>query len=226
MNETSPQSGQEPALQSLAEDYRQAAGEAPDIRRRVEDVTRRALQDRRLHMADIAELARAFTAGMELGLKARGGSLRSAVAEAAAGFAAAARVTAENLQLALQDTRARAKDFNEDELKASLRRLVRHEQALMKAAAEAAGKSGALLKEEWELLALHLSRTGDDVGGRVRENVQNLASSLRREAKELGAQAGAAGREVGARVSEAAGGAFDAVSEKLRSKAEELRRPS
>lgn len=225
MNEANSQAGQENALQSLAEDYRQAAGEAVDLKSRVEGITRRALEDRRLRLADMAELARAFTGGMELGLKERGAPLRAALGEAASGFREAARLAAENVQLALQDTRTRAKEFNEDELKGSLKRLLRHEQALLKAVADAAGKSGALLKEEWELLALHLSRTGDDAGGRFTESAQNLGNALRREAKALGGQVGAAGREAGARASEAAGGAFAALSEKLQNKAKDLRRP-
>ena len=215
---------QEAALDALAEDYRQAADEAVDLKSRVEHITRRALEDRRLRLADMTELARAFTGGMDLGLKARGGSVRAALGEAVAGFRGAARLAAENLQLALQDTRTRAQEFNEDELKGSLKRLLRHEQALLRAAADAAGKSGALLKEEWGLVALHLSRTGDDAGGRLKESVQQLGDALRREARELGSQVGAAGREAGARASEAAGGAFAAVSEKLQNKAKELRR--
>ena len=225
MNESHPQAGQESALQSLAEDYRQAAGEAVDLKARVEGITRRALEDRRLRLADMAELARAFTAGVDLGLKARGGSVRTAMSEAAAGFGEAARVAAGNLKLALQDTRTRASEFNQDELQGSLKRLLRHEQALLRAVADAASKSSALLKEEWELLALHLSRTGDDTGGRLKEGVQNLGNALRREAREMGIQVSAAGREVGARASEAAGGALAAVSEKLHSKAKDLRRP-
>ncbi len=225
MNEVHPQAGEESALQSLAEDYRQAADEAVDLKARVESITRRALEDRRLRLADMAELARAFTSGVDLGLKARGGSVRTAMREAAAGFGEAARVAAGNLKLALQDTRTRAREFNEDELQGSLKRLLRHEQALLRAVADTAGKSGALLKEEWELLALHLSRTGDDAGGRLKESVQNLGNALRREAREVGVQVGAAGREAGARASEAAGGAFAAVSEKLHNKTKELRRP-
>ncbi len=219
-----PHNQQETALDALAEDYRQAADEAVDLKNRVEGITRRALEDRRLRLADMAELARAFTGGMDLGLKARGGSVRAALGEAVAGFRDAARMAAENMQLALQDTRTRAREFNQDELKSSLRRLLRHEQALLRAAADAAGKSGALLKEEWDVVTLHLSRTGGDAGGRLKESVHQLSDALRREARELGTQVGAAGREAGARVSEAAGGAFAAVSEKLRHKAKDLRR--
>ena len=222
MDETRNQ--QETALDALAEDYRQAADEAVDLKSRVEHITRRALEDRRLRLADMTELARAFTGGMDLGLKARSGPVRAALGEAVAGFRSAARLAAESLQLALQDTRARAQEFNEDELKGSFKRLLRHEQALLRAAADAAGKSGALLKEEWELVAQHLSRTGDDAGGRLKESVQQLGNALRREARELGSQVGAAGREAGARASEAAGGALAAVSERLQNKAKELRR--
>lgn len=200
-----------------------AAASAPDLRERVRDLTARVLHERRMALNDIRELVAAISSGVGGGLSARGGEMKDGLKQAVAGLDEAVGSAAQAASYTLREAVTQGKAFKDNELKASLEQLRDLEAQIVDALKQTASQSRGKLQEELGYLSDHLKRTGTRTGEQVREALQQMASGVK-----ASSAAGRAGLSESAgtaaeRLSQAASGMLDALSDSLKRQSERLR---
>jgi hypothetical protein len=196
---------------------------APDLQERVRQLTSKALQDRKLSVAEIREILAAITEGVGSGLSGRAGELRTGLRQAVSGLDEAVGSAAEAVTLTLREAASQGRAFKEGEMKDSLERLKDLEGQLLDSLKDAAQKSTGKLKEEWAAMAEHLKTTGTDTGTRVRGALETLVNGVNASTR-----AGQAGIQdvVGTaseRLSQVASGVLAALSESIKRRSERMR---
>ncbi len=197
-----------------------AASQGENIRDRARQITLDALKDGKLSLEEIRNIGQAITEGVSLGLTGRGGELKSGLKEAVNGMDEAIGQAAQRVSMTFREAIERGKDFNEMELKSSIERMRDLERDFVESLKDVAGKSGGKLKEELTEISGHLGRTGTDTGGRVKESLSALYTTLNAQAGSTSSTLQDAARTTAARLADLASGVLAGFSEAMKHKSE------
>lgn len=197
-----------------------AASQGGNLRDRARQITLDALKDGKLSLEEIRNIGQAITEGVSLGLAGRGGELKSGLKEAVNGMDEAIGQAAQRVSMTFREAIERGKDFNEVELKSSIERMRDLERDFVESLKDVAGKSGGKLKEELTEISGHLGRTGTDTGGRVKESLGALYTTLNAQAGSTSSTLQDAARTTAARLADLASGVLAGFSEAMKHKSE------
>jgi gas vesicle protein len=197
-----------------------AASEGGNLRDRARQITLDALKDGKLSLEEIRNIGQAITEGVSLGLAGRGGELKSGLKEAVNGMDEAIGQAAQRVSMTFREAIERGKDFNEMELKSSIERMRDLERDFVESLKDVAGKSGGKLREELTEISGHLGRTGTDTGGRVKESLSALYTTLNAQAGSTSSTLQDAARTTAARLADLASGVLAGFSEAMKHKPE------
>lgn len=199
-------------LKSAAADSMAGGG---DIRARVRDLTLAAIQARRLDFDGMREVMRDMAEGVTVGADKRGAEMKEALGEAFKGLDEAFTKSAHATQLAMQDLAARARDFNDTELRGALEGLKRMEGDLLSAMGSAAERVGGRVRSETQDILAHATRTGTDTGAIVARTMAEFSQRMAGVASEGTREGIEAARLMSERMAHAASGFLAAMSETL-----------
>jgi len=197
-----------------------AASQGGNLRDRARQITLDALKDGKLSLEEIRNIGQAITEGVSLGLAGRGGELKSGLKEAVNGMDEAIGQAAQRVSMTFREAIERGKDFNEMELKSSIERMRDLERDFVESLKDVAGKSGGKIKEELTEISGHLGRTGTDTGGRVKESLGALYTTLNAQAGSTSSSLQDAARTTAARLADLASGVLAGFSEAIKHKPE------
>lgn len=197
-----------------------AASQGGNLRDRARQITLDALKDGKLSLEEIRNIGQAITEGVSLGLAGRGGELKSGLKEAVNGMDEAIGQAAQRVSMTFREAIERGKDFNEMELKSSIERMRDLERDFVESLKDVAGKSSGKLKEELTEISGHLGRTGTDTGGRVKESLGALYTTLNAQAGSTSSSLQDAARTTAARLADLASGVLAGFSEAMKHKPE------
>jgi gas vesicle protein len=197
-----------------------AASQGGNLRDRARQITLDALKDGKLSLEEIRNIGQAITEGVSLGLAGRGGELKSGLKEAVNGMDEAIGQAAQRVSMTFREAIERGKDFNEMELKSSIERMRDLERDFVESLKDVAGKSSGKLKEELTEISGHLGRTGTDTGGRVKESLGALYTTLNAQAGSTSSSLQDAARTTAARLADLASGVLAGFSEAIKHKPE------
>ncbi len=198
-----------------------AASQGDNLRDRAKQITLDALKDGKLSLEEIRNIGQAITEGVSLGLAGRGDELKSGLKEAISGMDEAIGQAAQRVSMTFREAIERGKDFNEMELKSSIERMRDLERDFVESLKDVAGKSGGKLKEELTEISGHLGRTGTDTGGRVKDSLGALYTSLNAQAGSTSSTLKDAAKTTAARLADLASGVLAGLSEAMKHKPEE-----
>ena len=198
-----------------------AASQGENLRDRAKQITLDALKDGKLSLEEIRNIGQAITEGVSLGLADRGSELKSGLKEAVSGMDEAIGQAAQRISMTFREAIERGKDFNEMELKSSIERMRDLERDFVESLKDVAGKSGGKLKEELTEISGHLGRTGTDTGGRVKDSLGALYTSLNAQAGSTSSTLKDAAKTTAARLADLASGVLAGLSEAMKHKPEE-----
>lgn len=200
------------------EELRKALKEDSHIREKVRDLTLSALQNHRLELAEIKEVVRMVGEGISLEAESRGGEMKGALREAAAGMDDALRKAAEATNLALQQLTSQAKDFSDQELKQSLETLKSLESEFLSALGKVAESATGKAKNELAEIVSHMRHAGTDTGAQVQATLEAFGNRVAGTAHEGKASATQVAHDLSLRLTALAGGILAGMAEKLRGK--------
>jgi len=189
-----------------------------NIRARVRDVTLDALKTRKLNPPEISSLIRAVTEGVSLGLGKRTGEIKNALSEAMAGLDEALMKSAEATHLALRQLTSQGKDFTEHELKDALENLKKLEGEFLSTVNLVADASSGKVKQEMKDLVSHVRRTGTDSGAKAAEALSEFGGRVKVSLSEGATVGKEAAREVSARLALVASGILSGLADALHEK--------
>ncbi len=198
-----------------------AASQGGNLRDRAKQITLDALKDGKLSLEEIRNIGQAITEGVSLELAGRGDELKSGLKEAISGMDEAIGQAAQRVSMTFREAIERGKDFNEMELKSSIERMRDLERDFVESLKDVAGKSGGKLKEELTEISGHLGRTGTDTGGRVKDSLGALYTSLNAQAGSTSSTLKDAAKTTAARLADLASGVLAGLSEAMKHKPEE-----
>lgn len=204
--------------EELKRELESAATSGANLRERARQLTRDALKDGKLSLEDIRRIGESITEGVSLGLSGKGAELKAGLQEAIKGMDEAIGQAVQRLAMTFREAIDRGRDFNEQELKASIERMRDLEKDFVQSLKDVAGKSGGMLKEELTEISGHLTRAGTDTGQRVRESLSALNSSLSAHATSTGSSVREAATTTAARLAELASGVLAGLSEVMKGK--------
>lgn len=205
---------------NVKQEAESAATHGENLRDRAKQITLEALRDGKLSLEEIRSIGQAISEGVSLGLAERGSDLKSGLKEAVSGMDEAIGQAAQRVSMTFREAIERGKDFNEAELKSSIERMRDLERDFLESLKDVAGKSSGKLKEELTEISGHLGRTGTDTGGRVRESLGALYSSLSSQAGTTTSSLKDAAQITTARLADLASGVLAGLSETIRHKSE------
>lgn len=169
-NEQSP----ELDIPTLSEEARMAARERDDVHRAVRDLVVKALSQRPLEPNSVREVAEAVLKGAAEGAPETAKESQEAMRKVVAGVDEAIERVAEASKLAIEEARARADAYSEDDLKQAAEDIASLERMLFDALSSAV-KSGT--KTSFRILndlTAHLQKTGTSTGRTVRDTLDDL----------------------------------------------------
>lgn len=205
---------------NVKQEAESAATHGENLRDRAKQITLDALRDGKLSLDEIRSIGQAISEGVSLGLAERGSDLKSGLKEAVSGMDEAIGQAAQRVSMTFREAIERGKDFNEAELKSSIERMRDLERDFLESLKDVAGKSSGKLKEELTEISGHLGRTGTDTGGRVRESLGALYSSLSAQAGTTKSSLKDAAQVTTARLADLASGVLAGLSETIRHKSD------
>ena len=206
-------------LETIKQEARQAGTDGLDINAQIHDITLRALEQRKLSVAEIKAVLASVSAGINLGLAERGGDITQSLREAINGMDQAVVKFAQSAQLMIQEMLGSGREFRAGELQQSLQTLRDTERMLMDALRRAATTSTDLLVVETNRVASHLKASGSHAGGQARATLALLATRLRATMHAGKISVGLAARDVTSRMALVASGLLTGAGEALRNKA-------
>lgn len=151
-----------------SETIRQAAADSmrhgEDIRRRVHDVTLKALQNRRFDREGIREVVRAVSEGVTRGADAESSGLRDRLAEAFRGMDEALTKSVEAGQQALRQMAATGRGFSDHELKQGVAGLKKIEHDFVETVNQVASSANERLRPELKEALRQTLHAGTETG--------------------------------------------------------------
>lgn len=198
-----------------------SAGE--DVRRKLDELTVRALTQRDLAEQEVREVLTAITEGVSLGAAERAEEMRLALSDALKGMDDALGHAAEAMNLAIDEASSRAQEFAEQDLKQGLTELRNLETLFLETVSTVAQGANAMIRQEMNDLVAHTRHAGTGTGERVRAVAEDLGNRLRATAHEAADAGKRAAREVGARVATLASRKLGEAADRIARKAEELK---
>ncbi|MCA3132216.1 MAG: DUF6781 family protein [Betaproteobacteria bacterium] len=186
-----------------------------DIRARVRDLTLAAIRARRLDFDAMREVMRDMSEGVATGAEKRGAEMKQALDEAFKGMDEAFTKSAYATQLAMQDLAARARDFNDTELRGTMEGLKHMEGDLLSAMGSAAERVGGRVRTETQEILAHAARVGTDTGGVVARTMTEFSQRMASAASDGARESVEAARLMSERMAQAASGFLAAMSETL-----------
>lgn len=199
---------------------KQSAGAALEsrtgIRKKVRDLTLRALKQRSLKSSEIKAVIRAMTEGITLGAAQRSGDVRSALSRAFAGLDEALGKAAEASHLALRELATRAKDLNDREFRRALDDVRQLEKDFLSTAKKVAAGAQHKIGREWRDLVTHAERTGTDTGAKVAETVSEFSRTMSPIVTDSARAGMRAAREASTRFAELGSGLLAGMADALR----------
>ncbi len=206
------------SLNALKTDVAASVEQDEGLRKRVRDLTLRALKNHSMDLHEVRQVAEAVMEGVSLGLEHRKSELKNALSEAMAGLDEAVSKAVEASHLALRQLVSQGKAFGENELKQALEQLKNLEGAFLDTLGKVADSAGDKLRQEFKDFVLHARRAGTDTGGKIAVMVEEFSNKVHATADSGKLTAVTAARDVGGRVAEVASGFFAALSDALHEK--------
>ena len=194
-----------------------------DVRRKLDELTVKALTQRDLAEQEVREVLTAITEGVSLGAAERANEVRTALGDALKGMDDALGHAAEAMHLAIGEASSRAQEFAEQDLKQGVDELHNLEGMFLDTVTQVAQGASTLIREEMNDLVAHTRNAGTGTGERVRAVTDELGNRLRATAGEASDAGKRAAREVGARVATLASRKLAEVAERIARKAESLK---
>lgn len=150
----------------------EAVKQQTQIRSTVRDITLKALQARELGLAQISNVVRNVTAGVNAGLADKG-NVERALADAVAGMDDALLKVVEANQVALTKLTEGGARFEESSVKKALDELEKFEDRFRNGIKEGTQEAGERLRQQWASILEKIPHGGTDTGERV---MQTLAA--------------------------------------------------
>jgi hypothetical protein len=150
----------------------EAVKQQTQIRSTVRDITLKALQARELGLAQISNVVRNVTAGVNAGLADKG-NVERALADAVAGMDDALLKVVEANQVALTKLTEGGASFEESSVKKALDELEKFEDRFRNGIKEGTQEAGERLRQQWASILEKIPHGGTDTGERV---MQTLAA--------------------------------------------------
>lgn len=198
----------------------EVVSQGDDLRVKVRQLVTDAILKREADPKAIRSVMQAAVEGVGTGLARRAGQTGDALKEAVGGLDQAIAKSAYALRMAIEETAGQGRQFSEQDLKEAVDTLQRLESELMDVLKQTGDKAQGALKTEFEHLREHLSRTGTDTGGQVRDMLDVLKARLASAGAGATNDAGQAAREAGDRLAAVATGILrglaDAIDAKTR----------
>lgn len=155
---------QDEILRQLAN---QSAKGGENIRITVRDVTLKALQGRELTLAQISQVLRAVTEGVNMGAAKSKVDPEGLLSDALAGMDDALLKAVEANRVALQRLSGDGRGFEQSQMKKALDQLEKYEDTFLKAVKQASAGATDKIKEQWAGVLKHTKVAGTDTGAQV-----------------------------------------------------------
>lgn len=189
-----------------------------DIRERVRELTLAAIRERKFDFAGMKDVMHQVSDGITIGAERRGEDLKQALGDAYKGMDEAFSKSAQATQLALSELVSKGREFNDSEVRATLEAMRKLEKDLLATLAGSAERTGGRIKEEMQELAAHAARAGTDTGAVIAKTMSDFSHQFARTAGEA-TQAGVeAAKALSERLAEATSGFLAGLSDALASK--------
>jgi NADH dehydrogenase/NADH:ubiquinone oxidoreductase subunit G len=192
-----------------------------DIRKRVHDLTLRALRERRLDAAEVNAVVRSVAEGVSLGAEQRTGEVKEALESAISGLDAALLKAAQATHLALQEMISQGKDFSAQDLQPALDDLKITEQAFLDILSQVAEATGGRIKQELKAAVEHARLSGTDTGASIKSSLSDLSSRMSATLQAGKASGQEAAQTVTSRLAALASGILAGMAEALHEKSQQ-----
>lgn len=170
----------------------EAVKQGENLRATVSDLTLKALQTRELSLAQIKNVVRSVTSGVNLGVSGTNIDVEPALAQALSGMDDALLKAVEANRLALQQVTGAGQAYDQSQLKKALDDLERLEDGFLGAVKQAADGAGKNLKAQWAEVLKHAKVEGTDMGQQAAatlEEFEKLTQANIRTARAAGIKA-------------------------------------
>lgn len=169
------------STRKAAEDFVAAGG---DIRRKVRNLTLKALQDVSLDPKQVRLIISDILHGVRSGSKAGEAETKENISAAVGGIDDALAKSATATQYAIEEALGQLKEFNDHDIKRALNDLQGLESVLLEVLEDVANNSSDLFAQLLQDLRGHLSASGSSVGQQVGDSLKSLESLIRSRGRE------------------------------------------
>ncbi|MEO8039967.1 MAG: DUF6781 family protein [Betaproteobacteria bacterium] len=189
-----------------------------DIRSNVREITLAALRARKFEFARMREVMTQVADGITAGADKHGSDMKQALSQAFAGLDDAFTKSAHATQLALAELATRTRELNDAELRTALAELKKMETDFVATLQAATERTGGKVKAEMQSLASHALRTGTDTGSVVAKTLGEFSGRVTATAVDSTATGLDAARKISARLAQVASGFLAGMSDVLAGK--------
>jgi hypothetical protein len=204
----------------LQDELRNAASDTVaqggDIRERVRDLTLRALTGHSFDREGIQDVIRAVTQGVAIGAERDPGDMRQAMSEALAGLDKALRTSAEAGQVALKEIASSGRDFSDSELKQALGNLRKLEEDFFSTVSQVADAASERVRPELSEALTAVRRSGTETGRQVASVMSEFAHRFSVASLDAAVSGLEMASEVSARFAGLASGVLSGLADALR----------
>ncbi len=189
-----------------------------DIRSNVREITLAALRARKFEFARMREVMTQVADGITAGADKHGSDMKQALSQAFSGLDDAFTKSAHATQLALAELATRTRELNDAELRTALAELKKMETDFVATLLAATERTGGKVKAEMQSLASHALRTGTDTGSVVAKTLGEFSGRVTATAVDSTATGLDAARKISARLAQVASGFLAGMSDVLAGK--------
>jgi hypothetical protein len=213
---TNPLNQDELLKQMASESFKQ--GE--NLRAAVRDLTLQALQARELTLAQIKQVVRSVTEGVNLGAAGTNIDVEKALSDAVSGMDDALLKAAQASQLALRQLTGAGQEFEQSQLRQALDDLERLEDEFLTTIKQASDSASEKVRSQWAEVLKNTKVTGTDTGGQVTAMAEEFGKRVQAGIRESRAASFKGAHALSQNYATLASGVLIGLSEALQQKVE------
>lgn len=160
-----------------------------NLRTTVRDLTLQALQSRELTLAQIKQVVRSVTEGVNMGAGGANIDVGKTISESLSGMDDALLKAAQASQLALQQLTGAGQDYEQSQLKQALNDLERLEDEFLSTVKQASDSATEQVRKQWAIVLKDVKGPQTDTGQQVQQMVEELGKRMQANMRESRAAA-------------------------------------